>query len=69
MKRRIVASSSAVDYQRLKSAQRAMSELLDILDSMNEDTYAEFQSTVGGRIYTEVADGIQSLESVLHKER
>lgn len=68
MKRKIVANEGMVNRQQLRSAKVAMQKLLDIMDSMNEDTYAVFQETVGGRIYTEIADGIPGLDFYLYKE-
>lgn len=63
----IKCSQSNVKNQRIKTAYDLMSELLDIVDSMDEATYAEFELHVGDNFYTELSDGLQDLNSYVEQ--
>lgn len=63
MKKVIRCNQNTAKESQLKHAYLIMQNLLDVLDSMDEVTYSEFERYVTRNFYTDLADGIQDLSS------
>ncbi len=62
MKKVIKANQTSANYLKIKSAQSAMKQLLNILDSMDRNTFIEFESIVGKEVYNSIYNGVYDLD-------
>ena len=57
------ADERYVNNQKIRTAVRKMRELLDILDGMNEATFAEFDNACTSDVYTTISDNLMPLSN------
>ena len=57
------ADERYVNNQKVRTAVRKMRELLDILDGMNEATFAAFDSACTSDVYTTISDNLMPLSN------
>ena len=60
-------SENFIDHSKIRAARRKMWELLDILDSMNEPTFGEFDQNCTADVYTDISDSLASLSRAMEK--
>ena len=65
MKKVVAASANGVNKQRLESLKKAITNVLDILDSMDASTYSEVESILGKDYYSKQVEDLQDLSTEL----
>lgn len=56
-----VTASSGVDTNAMRSLIEAMTTVVNVLDSMDEDTYSAVEKVVGGSFYEDCSDSLYDL--------
>ena len=67
MKKVVIASADGANKQRLESLKKAITNVVDILDSMDASTYSEVESILGKNYYSKQVEGLQDLSIELHR--